>query len=141
MLNACKKFEAEELTRRSALRKFGITSSMALFGMFAIDDLARVAIKKMEENKLTHEVGETVAKEFKNSGIAFAGADGSSSGNPCGNDTGTVNCEACNGDHYQTCLKSKSAAVCYNKSVSCETHCNDTTADAASLKACWGTLG
>ena len=75
---AREKFEQARLSRRAALRKMGLTTGMALFGIFAVDDLARVAIKKMEEQKQLHEVGETVAKEFKNSGIAFADATGSS---------------------------------------------------------------
>lgn len=69
---AREQFEAEKLTRRSALRKFGITSGMAVFGMFASDDLARMVIQKMEEHKETRQIAETVAYEFKNSGIAFA---------------------------------------------------------------------
>lgn len=78
------KFEQEKLSRRVALRKIGMTTGMALFGMFAVDDLARVAIKRMEAQKATHEIGEAVAKEFKNSGIVFA-ADPGSSSNPCVN--------------------------------------------------------
>ena len=87
LLDARKKFEAEKLTRRAALRKFGITSGMAIFGMFAADDLARMVIKKMEQNEATRQIAETVAHEFKNSGIAFAapqvyvcGASGCSDG-------------------------------------------------------------
>jgi len=80
---AREKFEQERLTRRAALRKIGITSGMALFGMFAVDDLARIAIKKLEEHKETLAIGETVAREFKDSGIVFAGAIGGSSRPPC----------------------------------------------------------
>ena len=72
LLDARKKFEAEKLTRRAALKKFGITTGMAVFGMFAADDLARMVIKKMEETEATRQIAETVAHEFKNSGIAFA---------------------------------------------------------------------
>lgn len=75
---AREKFEQGRLSRRAALRKMGLTTGMALFGMFAVDDLARIAIKRMEQHKETQQVAETVAKEFKNSGIAFAGDSGSS---------------------------------------------------------------
>lgn len=78
---AREKFEQARLSRRAALRKIGITSGMALFGMFAVDDLARVAIKKMEQHKETRQIAETVAKEFKTSGIVFAD---------------TVSCTECN---------------------------------------------
>lgn len=66
------KFEAEKMTRRAALRKLGITSGMAFFSLFAVDDLARVAIKRMRQNEATRDIAETVAKEFQNAGIAFA---------------------------------------------------------------------
>lgn len=99
LLDARKKFEAEKLTRRSALRKFGITSGMAVFGMFAADDLARLVIGKMEEHKATRQIAETVAHEFKNSGIAFA--DSSSSG-PC---------DYCNGDCTCLCGCNKEQAI------------------------------
>jgi len=69
---ARRKFEAEKMTRRAALRKLGITSGMAFFSLFAVDDLARVAIKQMRQNEATHDIAETVAREFQNAGIAFA---------------------------------------------------------------------
>ena len=66
------KYEAEKMTRRAALRKLGITSGMAFFSLFAVDDLARMAIKKMRQDEATRGIAETVAREFKDSGIAFA---------------------------------------------------------------------
>ncbi len=97
LLDARKKFEAEKLTRRSALKKFGITSGMALFGMFAADDLARMVIKKMEEHEATRQIAETVAHEFKNAGIAFAD---SSSWPDCRQDTFPACWKCC--DDYAT---------------------------------------
>lgn len=76
---AREKFEQERFSRRAALRKLGITSGMALFSLFAVDDLARIAIKKLEEHKQTHEIGETVAQEFKNTGVVFAATPGHTS--------------------------------------------------------------
>ena len=137
LLEARQKFEREKLTRRAALKKFGITTGMSVFCMFGADDLARIVIKKMEEHEQTRQIAETVAHEFKNAGIAFA----DSSSDPCSNSTSTVNCEGCNDSHYQTCLSKKSAAVCYNRSVACEAHCDNSTGDAATLASCWGDLG
>jgi len=99
LLDARKKFEAEKLTRRAALKKFGITTGMAVFGMFAADDLARMVIKKMEETEATRQIAETVAHEFKNSGIAFAdtpppGCDHTISGNGLGGGPGKCNVSA-----------------------------------------------
>ncbi len=48
------KFEQERMTRRSALRKLGMTSGMALFSLFTVDDLARIAVKKLAEHKETN---------------------------------------------------------------------------------------
>lgn len=76
---AREKFEQERFSRRAALRKLGITSGMALFSLLAVDDLARIAIKKLEEHKQTHEIGETVAQEFKNTGVVFAATPGHTS--------------------------------------------------------------
>ena len=65
------KLEADKMTRRSALRKMGLTSG-AVFGMFfAVDDLARLAIKKLEEHRATREIANSVAHDFRNVGIAF----------------------------------------------------------------------
>lgn len=55
----------------------GYTSGIALFSMFAVDDLARMAIKQMEQHKETRQIAETVAREFKNAGIALANPNSS----------------------------------------------------------------
>lgn len=57
---------------------------MAVFGMFAADDLARMVIKKMEETEATRQIAETVAHEFKNAGIAFADSSSGSAPDPIG---------------------------------------------------------
>ena len=89
------KVEQERLTRRAALRKMGYTSGIAMFSMFAVDDLARMAIKKMEQHKETKQIAETVAKEFKNSGIAMANPNYSNCGG-CVPD--------CKAGAYQECI-------------------------------------
>ncbi len=88
------KVEQERLTRRAALRKMGYTSGIALFSMFAVDDLARMAIKKMEQHKETRQIAETVAKEFKNSGIAFANSTSNYTPTCC---TSNLDCSCCGG--------------------------------------------
>jgi len=92
LAEARERFEQERMTRRSALRKIGVTTSIALFGMFAVDDLARLAVRKLEEHKETRGIAETVAREFKTSGVAFAAAGGLSPTNGC------KTCECCVSD-------------------------------------------
>lgn len=94
------KVEQERLTRRAALRKMGYTSGIALFSLFAVDDLARMAIQKMEQHKETRQIAETVAKEFKNAGIALAGPN--SYNDPCAGST-QQDCQGCNGNRQNTC--------------------------------------
>ena len=79
------KFESERMTRRAALRKLGINSGMAFFALFAVDDLAHMAIKKMRQDEAARGIAETVAREFKDSGIALAQT------RPCGD----PNCGQC----------------------------------------------
>ncbi len=62
--------------RRSALRKLGMTSGMALFGVFAIDDLARLAVKKLAQHQETKAIADSIAHDFKDMGVAFAADDG-----------------------------------------------------------------
>lgn len=76
---AREKFDQEKMSRRAALRKIGLTSGIALFGMFAVDDLARLALRGLQQHKETQAVAETVAQELRGSGVAFA-ADGGDSG-------------------------------------------------------------
>ncbi len=105
------KVEQERLTRRAALRKMGYTSGIALFSMFAVDDLARMAIKKMEQHKETRQIAETVAKEFENSGIALANPNYSNC-NGC-----VPNCVA---GAYQECIPCTSPCTgSYVSNISC----------------------
>jgi len=62
-------------TRRAALRKIGITTGAALFGMLAGDDLVRAVaagVKRSHSNSL---VANFIVKEFSDSGVAFARSD------------------------------------------------------------------
>jgi len=116
--------EQERLTRRAALRKMGYTSGIALFSMFAVDDLARMAIQKMEQHKETKQIAETVAKEFKNSGIAMANPNYSNCGG-C-----VANCVA---GPYQECIACDSG--CPGSYVS-NIGCNDSRYSKAQCRLC-----
>lgn len=86
-LTASERFEQERLSRRAALRKLGITSAATLFGIFAVDDFARMAIRVMEENKATEKIAEVLAHDFKNAGVAHAST---TAGDRCRNQASTA---------------------------------------------------
>jgi len=72
---AKEKFERERLSRRQALKKFGMTSAMATFALFSVDDLARMVGKAMQQRAGDNKVAGQIAREFQQAGIALA--DGS----------------------------------------------------------------
>lgn len=81
---AQERFERERLARRRALKKIGLTSAMATFALFSVDDLARIVGKAMREQAGNNQVALQIAQEFQAAGIAFAGTSpGSPSGGPC----------------------------------------------------------
>ena len=116
------KFEQEKMSRRAALRKIGLTSGMALFGMLAVDDFARLALRGLQQHKETQAVAETVAQELRSSGVAFAadGDDDYYDGGPCTPEEASmpscaggrkrkrkhINIEACN-----ACVTTKTACL------------------------------
>lgn len=69
---AREQLEREKMTRRAALRKLGLTTGMSIFGLFAVDDLARMVISKMQEHEATKKIAEGLAHEFKDAGAVFA---------------------------------------------------------------------
>ena len=73
---AKEKFERERLTRRQALKKFGMTSAMAAFALFSVDDLARMVGKTMQQRAGDNKVAEQIAQEFQQAGVVMA--DGTS---------------------------------------------------------------
>lgn len=83
---AQEKFERERLTRRQALKKFGMTSAMAAFALFSVDDLAHMVGKAMQQRAGDNKVAAQVAQEFQQAGIAFATTD---STYPCTDCTGS----------------------------------------------------
>lgn len=66
------KFERERMSRRAALRKIGITSGMAVFALFSVDDLARMVGKAMERRAGDNKIADQIAREFQQAGIARA---------------------------------------------------------------------
>jgi hypothetical protein len=73
---AREKFERERLSRRQALKKFGMTSAMATFALFSVDDLARMVGQAMQKRAGDSKVAEQIAHEFQNSGVALADYEG-----------------------------------------------------------------
>lgn len=69
---AQERFERERLSRRNALKRFGITSARATFAMFSVDDLAHIVGKTMQQRARDNKVAEQVAREFQTAGIASA---------------------------------------------------------------------
>ena len=137
------RWENERMTRRQALRKFGFTAGMTVFAALSVDDLARLASKKLQESEVTKGIGDTLAKEFHAAGVALAnpigGAPGYYATNPC---AAGGNAEACNGQHYNRCVARKGyagAAACKRKAEQCELAgviAGDEGA-AAAVDACW----
>ena len=70
------RLESERMSRRQALRKMGIMSGVAIFALISTDDLARLAATKLRENEATRGIGETLAKDLRSAGIAFANTSG-----------------------------------------------------------------
>ena len=66
------KFERERFSRRQALKKFGMTSAMATFALFSVDDLARMVGKAMQQRAGDNEIAGQLAKEFQQAGMAHA---------------------------------------------------------------------
>lgn len=95
--------EKERITRRVALRKFGFGAGMAALMALSVDDLARMAARKLEQHAGDNQVASAVAKEFKNAGIAFANpSTPRTGGNPCDGDANPNAC--CEDDNeYQRC--------------------------------------
>ncbi len=104
--SALERFERERLTRRQALRKFGMTAGMATFAMFSVDDLAHMVGKAMQQQVGDNKIAEQIAKEFQSAGIAFAsGPSGPTNLGGC--DQGTDQLSLCQCDcanKYNACV-------------------------------------
>ena len=73
---AKEKFERERITRRQALKRFGMTAGVAALAMFSVDDLAHIVGKAMQQRAGDNKVAAQIAKEFQQAGVAFANPSG-----------------------------------------------------------------
>lgn len=100
------KFERERLSRRQALKKFGITTGMAVFAMFSVDDLARMVGKAMQQRAGDNRIANQLAKEFQQAGIAMA--------------TTYTGASCANKDNYDDCVS------CCDNACNSQTGCSNT---------------
>ena len=117
---ALEKYEREQLTRRQALRKFGITSAMATFALFSVDDLARMVGKAMQQKAADNKVAAQIAMELRNAGVALAsGPSGcpTQPGKPS-NCCPNYDCSGCGGSAAtgDCCFGSSNPNACCGKS-------------------------
>ena len=100
-------FERQRLARRQALKRFGITSAMATFAMFSVDDLAHVVGKAMQQRASDNKIAGQIAREFQEAGVAFAGGTSpSGTGSPP-----NPNCQGCmdtKNAQFQSCAQAVS---------------------------------
>lgn len=54
------------------LKKFGVTSAMATFAMFSVDDLAHMVGKALQQQAGDNKIAGQIAHEFQQAGVAFA---------------------------------------------------------------------
>ena len=114
------RFERERLSRRQALKRLGMTSAMATFAMFSVDDLARMVGKAMQQRAGDNKVAGQIAQEFQKAGAVMAwGASGSN----CFANGAHYNCTGCGGGY--------SVGIC----------CSHATAKNACCGASFGTGG
>lgn len=94
------KFEQQRITRRQALKKIGVTSAMATFAMFSVDELARMVGKELKTRAGSNELANRVADEFRSTGIVLADPPGG--GRPGGCASGHPTAECCTADAVGT---------------------------------------
>lgn len=92
---AKEKFERERLSRRQALKRLGMTSAMATFALFSVDDLARMVGKAMQQRAGDNKVAAQLAKEFQQAGIALAGGPANCYGCCTGSTGDPTICQDC----------------------------------------------
>lgn len=149
------KLEAEKMSRRQALKKMGVTAGFMLVAMPSIDDLARLAAAKLQETQATRAIGDSLAKDLRGAGVAFADTMGTpqyyapihmppkcKNGDPNnGNNGGVANCEDCQAAQFKNCRKKKAAGYCQRVAEACEGACTDSPSDGARIAACWALFG
>ncbi len=88
------RFERGQVSRRAALKKMGITTGMAVFALFSVDDLARMVGREMERRERDSRVAEQIAREFSEAGIAMAAGPSVC----CHNGPNGGSCTCCSGN-------------------------------------------
>ncbi len=140
------RFERERLSRRQALKKFGMTAGMATFAMFSVDDLARMVGKSMQQRAGDNKVAGQIAQEFQEAGVALAvGPAMGPNALPYGNCNsfqwgtgGSTACDACNVDRYNRCKQYCTETTCAGPYNCGESVCwSSGTPTYAALLACW----
>jgi len=119
-------YESERMSRRAALKRLGITTGMALFSLLTVDDMARLAARKLND----HGVCEDLAAEFKNAGIAVAQTGGDCNErcnqiyNQCITDCGCpVGCNCAGGSLWPWCLAYNFCIGPFSPSITSRTTC------------------
>ena len=124
------RFENERMTRRGALRKFGFMAGMAVFATLSVDDLARIAAKKLQDTEATKGIGDTLAKEFRAAGVALANDDVGDPIEMAANPWGAacakkIDCTGCCATQHQKCLDAhiEYPLTCQNRQRACVATC------------------
>lgn len=68
--------EQKRMSRREALARVGFKAAAAAVAALTADDLLRLTGRAMEQHAGDNEIARKVAQEFKNAGVAHAGASG-----------------------------------------------------------------
>ena len=111
-----RQFEAEQFTRRQALRKIGFGAGLAAFFMLSTDDMAHMVGKVMEKRAGDNKIAHQVAKELENAGAAEAGWFGLLCDSCVANCTATsfLACKPCDGfAHWCGGFTAKPLGYCY----------------------------
>ena len=141
--------DQEKMSRRAALRRIGMTSGIAVLGLLTIDDLARVASQKLEQNELTR----GIAKDFKSAGVAFADTLGGPSPSPtdmankprqptppsCQGHN--ANASACKEDLHKACLNQRLSPKCAVIMDYCQQEAGIDDTDVTALVKCYKSQG
>jgi hypothetical protein len=127
------KLETEQLSRRQALRKFGIGAGLTAFMAFGVDDFARMVGAALKQRASDNAVANDVANAFLEAGAAWAAGSPSYSAcgasNPPGPCGGLSNCNCCVqtkmcalntcSANYTVCLRTQSASACQTQLNGC----------------------
>ena len=69
------RMERERMTRRAVLAKAGLRFGLGALALLSVDDLARMVGKHMEQQAKQNALVDSVTRELRGAGLAFAGGD------------------------------------------------------------------